>query len=190
MSSTLPIEEHPFPPYVPAGARYLLIGTFPGRTLTQPDAKRDLNDWYYGTHSHSLWKILEEIYGRPLPAKQAKQMLLADLKIGITDVVATARRRKPSNNDGDLEVVEFQKERLAELLKNNTFEALFFTSQQAQKWFAKLRGKLLEDFGVLVSQIPAAQHVLPSPSPMYIRFRRGTAEERLAKYRELLPALR
>jgi len=74
-------------------------------------------------------------------------------------------------------------------LKSNSFKALFFTSQQAQQWFAKLHKELTESFGVLASQIPATQHVLPSPSPMYIRFGHGTAEERLAKYRELLPAL-
>ena len=47
----------------------------------------------------------------------------------------------------------------------------------------------LQQHGLSAAQVAVPQHVLPSPSPAYIRFKHGTVEGRLAAYREMLPAL-
>ena len=37
----IPVEVHPFPPFLPAGARVLILGTFP------PAAEKRAMDFYY-----------------------------------------------------------------------------------------------------------------------------------------------
>ena len=185
------VEQHPFEPFMPPSARFLLIGTFPGWQLTQK-AKTDLapDDWYYGTNSRSLWHLLEQVYAVSLPSKVAKQELLTRLALGITDVVATARRKGQDSQDSHLYDLTFQTESLAHLLRSHPVETIFFTSQQAQKWFNALRPALQETHQVSMQLLSVPQVVLPSPSPEYIRFKHDTVEGRLAKYRQLLPAIR
>ena len=175
---------------MPAGARHLLIGTFPGWQLTQK-ALTDLasDDWYYGTNSRSLWHLLEQVYSRPLPTKAAKQALLTQLGLGITDVVATARRKGQNSQDAQLYDLTFQTAKLAALLQNHDLETLFFTSKQAQKWFNGLGPALQQVYQVPLLRLSLPQQVLPSPSPEYIRFKHDTVEGRLAAYRNLLPAI-
>lgn len=175
---------------MPPNARFLLIGTFPGWQLTQK-AITDFapDDWYYGTNSRSLWHLLEQVHNVSLPTKAAKQLLLTHLSLGITDVVATARRKGQNSQDSGLYDLTFQTEKLAHLLKGHTLETLFFTSQQAQKWFNALRSVLQETYQVPMRLLSVPQQVLPSPSPEYIRFKHDTVEGRLAAYRQLLPAI-
>ncbi|GAB2961414.1 hypothetical protein GCM10027048_31820 [Hymenobacter coalescens] len=191
MADSAPLEQHPFPPFMPAQARYLLIGTFPGRQLTQkPAAERTPEDWYYGTHKRSLWHILEQVYQlreQALPTVADRQRLLTELGLGCTDVVLSARRKQVSNRDADLTDVTFQVRELARLLQFS-LQRLYFTSKLAQQWFNSLAGELAQH-DVSAAQLTVPQHVLPSPSPEYIRFKFDTVEGRLAAYRQLLPVL-
>ena len=175
---------------MPPNARYLLIGTFPGWQLTQKTLT-DLapEDWFYGTNSRSLWHLLEQVYDVSLPTKVSKQALLTQLRLGITDVVASARRKGQDSQDSHLYDLTFQTETLAHLLKSHPLETTFFTSLQAQKWFNALRPTLQETYQVPIQMLSVPQVVLPSPSPEYIRFKHDTVEGRLAKYRQLLPAI-
>lgn len=190
MLQEIPVESHPFKPFVPPAARLLLIGTFPGWQLTQKQpSKLGAQDWYYGTARRSLWHLLEQVYERPLPTVEAKRQLLTQLRMEITDVVATARRRKASSSDGDLFDVTYQTGTLAALLPQHAFETLLFSSQLAQKWFNALKPQLTSAFGLPARCLGLPQVVLPSPSPAYSRFGHGTPAERLAAYRRILPLL-
>lgn len=184
----VPAERHPFEPFVPPNARYMIVGTFPGWQLTQKDVSNLApDDWYYGTNSRSLWHLLEQVYEIALPTKTAKQELLTELNLGITDVVATARRKAQDSQDSHLYDLTFQVEKLAQVLQSHPLEILFFTSKQAQKWFNALRPTLQVTFQVSPQRVAVQQQILPSPSPEYIRFKHDTVEGRLAAYRQLMP---
>lgn len=190
MQQEIPIERHPFEPFIPPAPRLLLIGTFPGWQLTQKQPEElGPQDWYYGTASRSLWHLLAQVYERPLPTVEAKQHLLTQLHMGLTDVVATARRKKTGSSDSDLVDVTFQTEKLATVLHQHAFEALLFTSLLAQKWFNALKPHLMATFGLPAHRLALPQQVLPSPSPAYIRFGHATPDERLTVYRRILPPL-
>lgn len=47
----LPVETHPWPPFVPEGARVLMMGTFP------PAPKRWSMDFYYPNPTNDFWRI-------------------------------------------------------------------------------------------------------------------------------------
>lgn len=52
----LPIEVHPFPPFLPENARVLVLGTFP-----PAEGKRAM-DFYYPNFQNDMWRILGIIY--------------------------------------------------------------------------------------------------------------------------------
>lgn len=182
MAAEILLERHPFAPFVPKSCHYLLIGTFPGWQSTKANAPASPDAWYYGTHAHSLWHLLEQVFGCPLSTIAAQKALLSSLHMGVTDVVAAARRRKPNGSrDADLYDIEFQTDVLRELLETQRPKKLFFTSKQARKWFQQA----LPDVPDTLPQL-----ALPSPSPLYIQYGHGTEADRLQAYRrELLPLL-
>ena len=182
MTPEAPLERHPFAPFIPENCRYLLIGTFPGWQSTQAAPSAAADTWYYGTHAHSLWHLLAQVFDRPLQTVEDQKALLRALRMGITDVVAAARRRKPSGSrDADLYDLEFQTDTLRGLLATHRPEKLFFTSKQARKWFNHALPEVADTL---------PQLALPSPSPLYIQYGHGTEADRLHAYRhELLPLL-
>src|SRR4051812_30504687 len=74
------IEVHPFKPFMPEDAKFLIMGSFPGKihTLNTPAD----TDWFYGAKRNTFWKIIEEVYDVELPDKVSKQQLFSKLKMG------------------------------------------------------------------------------------------------------------
>ena len=54
------IETHPFQPFIPANAVILIVGSFPGRDITQKILEED--DWFYGTKRNQFWNIISGVY--------------------------------------------------------------------------------------------------------------------------------
>ncbi len=50
------IETHPFPPFIPAGAKVLIMGTFPPKPL------RWSMDFYYPNKTNDFWKVMGLIF--------------------------------------------------------------------------------------------------------------------------------
>jgi G:T/U-mismatch repair DNA glycosylase len=92
--------KHPFVPFVPANAKYLLLGSFPA--LEQTTGNITENDWYYGGSRNQFWYFLELVYQTPLKTKKEKQSLFESLGIAITDVFAEVERKRNSSLDADL----------------------------------------------------------------------------------------
>ncbi|MDE6370391.1 MAG: uracil-DNA glycosylase family protein [Duncaniella sp.] len=46
------LETHPFPPYLPQGAKVLIMGTFP------PQPKRWAMEFYYPNRTNDFWRII------------------------------------------------------------------------------------------------------------------------------------
>ena len=47
-----PIERHPWPPYIPDGARYLFLGTFPPKPICWS------MEFFYPNKTNDFWKIM------------------------------------------------------------------------------------------------------------------------------------
>ena len=104
------IESHPWPPFVPEGARVLIMGTFP------PQAKRWSMDFYYPNRTNDFWKVCGLLF---LGDKEALlsdnkksydidriKRLMQEKHIALNDTVRKARRLKGNASDKFLEVVE------------------------------------------------------------------------------------
>ena len=163
------IETHPHPAFVPNPLRTLIVGSFPGRPGTlSTDPK---NQWYYSALRSQFWKIMETALQRPLPNKTAKMAELGNLGIGIADILFKIKRKKPTNADEDLEILEYNNVVLEKILTQNPKVKICFTSRFVEKHFKKCFPE------------HHTTYLLPSPSPRYARL---SIQQKAAIYREIL----
>jgi len=165
------IEKHPMPVFVPAGAEYLILGSF----ATKPS---DNYDWFYGNSINQFWPILESIYKTPLKTKTEKQELFRSLGIAITDIILECERIKNSNLDKNLKILKYNNKAIEKILKENKIKRIFFTSRFVEKLYKRICKKLVNEYPDIRLTL------LPSPSPRYASL---SKEKKVKTYKNLLP---
>ncbi len=103
-------EFHPLQPFLPPGARLLMLGSFP------PPRKRWCMDFFYPNRTNMMWEIFglvffgdthELIDKQTNTFKQSRiQALLEERGIAIFDTACAVRRLSGNASDKDLEIVE------------------------------------------------------------------------------------
>lgn len=107
---TQPLETHPFAPFVPEGAKFLFLGTFPPKPL------RWGMDFYYPNPSNDFWRIMGIIYfddpwhlftadHKHFREEEIKEFLRRE-KIALNDTGYRVRRLKDNASDKFLDIVE------------------------------------------------------------------------------------
>ena len=104
------IEIHPWPPFIPDGAKILILGTFP------PGVNRHAIDFYYPNPINDFWRIMGLIFFGDKMALfddnagvfdiERIKAFLTERGIALNDTVRRARRLKGNASDKYLEVVE------------------------------------------------------------------------------------
>lgn len=163
-------ETHPFGNFVPNNAKYLILGSFPGK----PD---EGNDWFYGAKRNQFWKILEAVYKTKLDTKAKKQKLLIEIKAAIADIILMCDRKNNTNSDTNLTNITYNTKAIKKILSENKIKKIFFTSRFAEKLFNK-------QFPVILACPESNLIPLPSPSPRYAKF---SLSDKIEKYKKLLP---
>lgn len=105
-----PIERHPLQPFLPVGAKILLLGSFP------PGHERWSMEFFYPNFQNDMWRIMGLLfYGDKLHFvdSAAKRFRYEDIVrfctdngIAIFDTATAVRRLKDNASDKFLEVVE------------------------------------------------------------------------------------
>ena len=107
----IPVEKHPWPPFLPANARILMLGSFP------PKPERWCMDFFYPNWLNDMWRIMGEIfyadkdYFTELPDykrfdRRRIEIFLREKGIALYDTATEVRRLKDNASDKFLEVVE------------------------------------------------------------------------------------
>lgn len=109
-SDILPIETHPWPPFIPRDARVLIMGTFP------PGQHRWSMDFYYPNRTNDFWYMMGLIYFGDRNALlrpgtrdfdlDAIKRLLNERGIALNDTGRKIRRLKGNASDKFLEIIE------------------------------------------------------------------------------------
>lgn len=104
------VERHPWPPYIPEGAKVLIMGTFP------PQPKRWSMDFYYPNRTNDFWKIMGLLFRGDADALYVKERkafdldaikaLLDERHIALNDTGRAVRRLRDNASDKYLEIVE------------------------------------------------------------------------------------
>ena len=175
------IETHAFGNFVPQDAKYLILGSFTAKqAVKEHTAYDDSYDWFYATKRNQFWPILEAVYELELNDKLSKQKLFSELGIAMADIILQCERKDGNNLDNNLMNFIYNVDAIAEILDNNQIEKIFFSSRFVENKFKKV-------FKDIINHHPNTELVtLPSPSP---RFARMSKEQKIMKYKELLPKL-
>lgn len=104
------VERHPFEPFLPEGAKVLMLGSFP------PQKKRWSMEFYYPNFINDFWRIIGLLFFEDkdwFVDKVAKKFKLKEIKefcvekgIAMFDTATAVRRLKDNASDKFLEVVE------------------------------------------------------------------------------------
>lgn len=106
----MPLERHPFEPFVPENAKVLIMGTFP------PQQKRWSMDFYYPNRTNDFWYMMGVVFygdrnallvpgSRNFDLPKIKS-LLNDKGIALSDTGYLIRRLAGNASDKFLEIVE------------------------------------------------------------------------------------
>lgn len=104
------LEQHPWEPFIPDGAKILIMGTFP------PGSHRWSMDFYYPNRTNDFWFMMGLIFmgdryalydrGTKLFNLDAIKQLLNEKGIAMNDTGYKVRRLKGNASDKFLEIVE------------------------------------------------------------------------------------
>lgn len=104
------IERHPWPPYLPDGAKYLFLGTFP------PKPERWSMPFFYPNKINDFWRVMGIIFFQDRDALwdhtlkrfdlEAIKGLLNHEHIALWDTAMAVRRLKDNASDKFLDIVE------------------------------------------------------------------------------------
>lgn len=163
-------ETHPWEPFIPDGARILVMGTFP------PQPKRWAMDFYYPNRTNDFWPMMALIFlgdrdALRLPGSkdfdpEAIRRLLREKKIALHDTGRKIRRLAGNASDKFLEIVEPVPLRgLLEMMPD--CHTIATTGEKAAGVIASLTGTPLPRMGEMVTApgyLSGAAHADPRPA--------------------------
>lgn len=195
-----PISKHPFEPFIPEGAKSLIIGTIPPQRFCVegiPLKGCDVN-FYYGSSDNYFWEMIDEInslgfkFENTIDAIKERKDYLCSMNIGITDIIETCIHKNGSASDKDLEDIKHKN--LKELLENNSsIETLIYTSDfvksQVNHYYKTYHHSIKNEkrkFNLKINDKTYSVIILYSPSPQALRgMKEGGSEIRLEQYKEV-----
>ncbi|MCM4155931.1 uracil-DNA glycosylase family protein [Gramella sp. AN32] len=143
-------HTHPYPPFIPASATKLIVGTLPPPRFTSRKLKPDDVDFCYGSKDGLLWPILDKIFELNLlfdnseKAVSQRKKFLTNRGIGICDIVECSTREKIDASDLGMQDVELR-EMIKILKKFPKIDTLIFTGGNSKNGPEYFFRKLLKD---------------------------------------------
>ncbi len=157
---SMPVERHPFPPFLPPGARILFLGSFP------PQPKRWCMPFYYPNWINDFWRIMGLIHfddkdhfcisGEKRFDEEAIRGFCSREGLAFHDTASEVIRLKDNASDAFLEVVrETDIEALLERIPS--CDTLVTTGQKATEIIAGRFGCPLPPLGGYIGlQVPVS----------------------------------
>lgn len=174
MPNTIPLEVHPFEPFVPTDARVLMLGTFP------PKPQRWSMPFYYPNKINDMWRVMGLVFRGDKDyfwQNESKCFNLALIKefltckgIAMFDTATAVRRLKDNASDKFLQIE--QTVNLAQIfLRAPSIRAVVTTGEKATAVVAGMAAVDLPAIGAPVACVVAGHKFdlwrLPSTSRAY-----------------------
>ncbi len=151
--SEIEIEVHPFEPYIPQGAKILMLGTFP------PKPERWSMEFFYPNKINDMWRIMGKIFYDNKDVfwdDNKKCFILKDIKrfldeigLALYDTGYKVRRLKDNASDKFLEIIEPVDVKKI-LMEMPTITALVTAGEKATETLATLFGSPIPKMGECV----------------------------------------
>ena len=137
-------------------------------------------EWFYANGRNQFWPIMEAVYNNSFPTKEKQQELFIDLKMALTDIIYSCERKNNSNLDINLFNITYNIKGINSIIAEKQIEKIYLTSKYVEKMFKKQFKETIHARSEIVIT------TLPSPSPRYAMM---TKQEKIQRYKELLPTL-
>ncbi len=189
------IETHPWAPFMPEGARVLIMGTFP------PGNHRWSMDFYYPNRTNDFWKIMgllflnnpNALYSSDLKKfnEDAVRRLMEQHHVALNDTAREVRRLKGNASDKFLEILKPVPlyDLLNEMPQCHTIAT---TGEKAAGVIAEITGTPVPKMGEKVVAAPSSRYAselhiwrMPSTSRAYPL----ALEKKAAYYKELFHSI-
>jgi G:T/U-mismatch repair DNA glycosylase len=149
---------HPYPPFIPDSATKLIVGTLPPPRFTTGELKEGDVDFCYGSRDGQLWTILDQIFDLNLrfetsdKAIEQRKRFLRDRRIGICDMVASAKREEL--NASDLGIRDAELRNLIRVLQEHPkIDTLLFTGGNSKNGPEYFFRRHLKKYGIKLNRI-------------------------------------
>lgn len=103
------VEDHPFEPFIPSGAKVLIVGSFP----THKRNYKMTFKFFYAGLGNMFWPVMEKVFDRKfqynsgdLAIKERKD-LLTQRKVGLTDMLIKCYRNNGRSQDEHIFPIKF-----------------------------------------------------------------------------------
>ena len=112
MTANIPVESHPWQPFLPEGAEILMLGSFP------PKRERWSMDFFYPNIQNDMWRIMgllfyddkdyfiDTVQGKPRFGYDRVVAFCTAKHIAMYDAATAVRRLKDNASDAFLEIVQ------------------------------------------------------------------------------------
>ena len=118
---------HPFPPFCEAGARVLILGSF-------PSVKSREQGFFYGHPMNRFWRVTAAVFDAPVPKTiPEKRAFLAAHGIALWDVIHACT----INGSSDSSIRDVEPNDLAALLRAAPIEAIFTNGKTAHRYYER-----------------------------------------------------
>ena len=148
---------HPYPPFIPANTTKLIVGTLPPPRFTIGDLKENDVDFCYGSKDGQLWPILDRIHGiglkyeNTLAAIEQRKEFLIQRKIGVCDIVSSAKRDKIDASDLGMKDIVLR-DLVSIIEKETTVTTLLFTGGNSKNGPEYFFRRHLKTYGITLSE--------------------------------------
>ena len=157
------MHKHPYEPFLFESATKLIVGTLPPPRFTTGELREGDVNFCYGSRDGQLWRVLDRIFDLNLKYEtteaavaQRKEFLRAR-KIGICDIVESAKREKMDALDAGMQDIELR-DLLGVLQRYPRVDTLLFTGGNSKNGPEYFFRKLLKPTGIrleaVVDEIP------------------------------------
>jgi G:T/U-mismatch repair DNA glycosylase len=147
------LHTHPYEPFLFKGATRWIVGTLPPPRFTTGHLKPGDVDFCYGSRDGQLWIILDRIFGLGLKFENSKEAVqqrtnfLLDQKIGICDIVRSAKRFKVDASDLGMQEVQLR-DLIACLNKYPSVNTLLFTGGNSKNGPEYFFRRILKEYRI------------------------------------------
>lgn len=108
------VHKHPYAPFIKSDTKKLIVGTLPPPRFSTGDLLEKDVDFCYGSYYNSLWLFIDKIHNLNLSYNNSQQAIeerkafLTQHKIGVCDIVASAKRKKIDASDLGMQQVKLR----------------------------------------------------------------------------------
>lgn len=187
-TDSLPLETHPWPPFIPDNAKVLIMGTFP------PKSKRWSMDFYYPNAINDFWRMIGVIFFDDKDAlwdASAKKFKLEVIKrlltqkgIALNDTGAAVRRLKDNASDKFLEIVR-PVDLDSLLARMPDCRVIATTGEKAASVIAELTSTPLPKMGEFIETVYKGRPLQIARMPSTSRAYPLALDKKVSYYREL-----